>query len=120
MHPIVKDARREPDKMKEVSWSFFVSRYLPELAILGVIVLLQGLGIWWLLIGPAEHSNRWIRRAVLAGGAATFAIEGFGLIVRFHRVAKHFPAWVPGWGRGLVMAWALLSLLSLLAFALAH
>jgi predicted MPP superfamily phosphohydrolase len=118
--PDLKAGGSGPDKMNEVSWSFFVTRYLPELAILGVIVLLQALGIWWILIGPAAHAHRWIRRAVLAGGAATFAIEGFGLVVRFHRVAKHFPAWLPGWGRGLVMAWALLSLLSLLAFALAH
>ena len=37
--------------------------------------------------------------------------------MRFHRVAKYFPAWVPGLGTRLGDGWALLSLLSLVAFA---
>jgi uncharacterized protein len=120
MHPIVKDVEGEPDKMEEVYWSLFVSRYLPELAILSAILLLQVVGIWWVLEGPARHAPHWLRRAILLCGIASIAAENFGSLLRFHRVAKYFPVWVANWGRGMVIAWSLISVLYLLAFAIAH
>jgi predicted MPP superfamily phosphohydrolase len=113
---VVMDAQTEPDKMIRVSWSFLVSRFFPELAVLTVILVLQAIGIWWILVGPARNVSQWARRAILSATVISFGIETFGSLLRFHRVARYFPRWMPGWGRGLVMAWAIVSLMSLAAF----
>jgi hypothetical protein len=39
-------------------------------------------------------------------------------LLRFERVAEHFPAWAAGWGRGAVFLWAFLSLLVAGAYGL--
>jgi predicted MPP superfamily phosphohydrolase len=50
----------------------------------------------------------------------SFAIENFASLLRYNRVAKYFPEWFSGWGRGLVICWAILSLLILLALVVAN
>ena len=103
-----------------MSWSLFVTRYLPELSVLALVLLLQAIGIWWVVSGPAAHAPSWVRRTILICGLFSFAAENFASLLRFYRVAKYFPEWLSGWGRGLVICWALFSLMVLLAVAVVN
>jgi predicted MPP superfamily phosphohydrolase len=49
--------------------------------------------------------------------AGSIVLENFGSLLHFNRVTKHFAPGFASWGRGLVMAWALFSILLLLSFA---
>jgi uncharacterized protein len=98
--------------------SVFVSRYLPELALLCTIILIQAAGVLFILRGAAAGASLGIRRLIRWGALGSLALECFASLLRYQRVLRHFPLWFSGWGRGLVMAWALFSILLLLAFAI--
>ncbi len=87
---------------------------------MSLILLLQAAGIWWLLRVPAAGAPPWVRRGILLLGIFSFAIENFASLLRYNRVSKYFPEWFGGWGRGLVICWALFSLLILLAVAVVN
>jgi predicted MPP superfamily phosphohydrolase len=93
----------------------FASRYLPDLIALGLVLVAQALGLFWILRGPAAGAAVGVRRTILACATASFAVLFLGFFLRFYRVAKYFPVWWSGWGRGLVITWAFLSLLWLTA-----
>ncbi len=54
---------------------------------------------------------------------AAFAVSAAAVVteflLRFDRVARHFPAWALGWGRGIAELWAFLSVLLAGSYALA-
>ncbi len=108
---------RAADTMKRV-FSVFVSRYLPELSVLCAVLLMQAAGVWFILHGVAAGASAWVRRTICWVALGSFALECFASLLRYQRVLRHFPPWVGGWGRGLVMAWALFSLMLLVAFVL--
>lgn len=54
----------------------------------------------------------------MAAWAASAAVLTLGFLLRFSRVARHFPEWASGWGRGAVFLWAFLSVLMAAAYAL--
>lgn len=54
----------------------------------------------------------------MAAWAASAAALTLGFLLRFTRVARHFPPWASGWGRGAAFLWAFLSVLTVAAYAL--
>lgn len=105
-----------PTKMGSVPF-VLASRYWPDLVALSVVLVVQSTAGIWILRGPAAGAPPWVRRAIWSAAPLSFAVLMLGFLLRFHRVARHFPPWWPSWGRGLVIAWALLSVLWLLALA---
>ncbi|MGH9557784.1 MAG: hypothetical protein ACRD30_00995, partial [Bryobacteraceae bacterium] len=99
--------------------SRFVFHWLYELIGLSLTLFGQGLGILWILRGPGAHWKPAARRWIWAGALLSFAIVTLGFALRSHRLAQYFPRWWWNWGRGLMIAWGLLSVLLLVAFALA-
>jgi predicted MPP superfamily phosphohydrolase len=84
-------------------------RYLPDLLILAVVLAIQTCGAILLLWGPAAVRTRLARAAVVTSTALSCAVLMFGALLRFARVNRYFPEWWAGWGRGLILAWAFLS-----------
>jgi len=54
----------------------------------------------------------------MAAWTASLLVLALGFLLRFGRVARHFPVWAAGWGRGVAMLWAFLSVLMAAAYAL--
>ena len=98
----------------------FYSRYLPDLVALCVVTLAQSAGLLAILRGPAAGAGKVVRRALVSAWAASLAVLVLGTVLRFARVARYFPSWFSGWGRGIAILWAFLSLLMLAAYALSR
>lgn len=92
-----------------------IARNLPDLAMFGGVLVMQAIGVVWLLRGPAAKSGRGVRTAIMGAWTASFGIVIFGFLLGFARVTRHVPAWWLGWGRGLIIAWAMVSVLLVLA-----
>jgi len=86
-------------------------RYLPDMLILGVVLAIQAGGAMLLLWGSAALRSRLARRALVAGACISFGLLILGFLLRFMRVNRYFPAWWAGWGRGIILTWAFLSVL---------
>ena len=84
-------------------------RNLPDFILLTVVILVQAAGAGLLLWGPARVRVSRLRGAVIAGTVFSAVALMVGFLLRFARVSRHFPPWWVGWGRGLVFAWAFLS-----------
>jgi len=84
-------------------------RALPDLIVLTLVLLIQGIGAVWILRKPGVRASQPARRAVLLGAAASFGLLAFAFLTRFARVAIHFPDGWSTWGRGFGIGWALLS-----------
>ena len=84
--------------------SLFATRYLPDLIALCIVTLAQTAFAWTILLGPGRQSmgrvsqRPWL--SMVAAWAISVAALTLGFLLRFGRVARHFPAWVAGWGRG--------------------
>jgi len=102
------------DKMGIVEWILY-SRYLPDLIILAVVAILQIAGSLYV---RRNLPRTWARLIPWATGIS-LGVVGLGFLLRFNRVARHFPEWAAGWGRGMAVTWAFLSICLLGAFWLA-
>ena len=98
----------------------FSARYLGDLISVFVALLAQGGAVLWILRGPAAGAARSIRRCILLLGGLSAGVVVLALLLRFASVARYFPTWVAGWGRPMALAWALLSLLMLLALGISR
>jgi predicted MPP superfamily phosphohydrolase len=112
---IVED---DADIIKEVPSRFL--RALPDLVILTIVVSAQVVGALWILRRFAANSSVWIRRAIWGGAGLSIGALTFGFLLRFMRIAQYFPAWWPSWGRGLVIMWAMVSVMWLGALVIWH
>jgi len=101
---IVED---EVDKMEEVKDQLL--RSLPDLVVLTVTALTQFAGMWWMLRRLSAKPSRTTRGVVLSALVFSLVFLIFGFLVRFGSVNRHLPMWLPSWGRGLVIAYALCS-----------
>ncbi len=97
-----------------------VARSLPDLVSFGIVLIVQAFGALWILRGPAAKAPRWFRRGILGALASSFVILMAGLLLRFARVTEHFPAWWVAWGRGVILGWAMLSVLLVLAYGVSQ
>jgi predicted MPP superfamily phosphohydrolase len=97
--------------MEEVGERIF--RSLPDLLVLGAALVGQGVMAGWILRrGARRWKGRWSGRAraiVLGLAAISMASAVLGFLLGFARVARHFPAWAPVWGRAGAVDWMLLS-----------
>jgi predicted MPP superfamily phosphohydrolase len=91
-------------------------RVLPDFLVLIVSLLGQTVGLVWLLGWRAAGANRKTKLAIVAVGLLSLTSAVFAFLLRFDRVARHFPLWWPSWGRGLAITWALLSLCWLVGY----
>ena len=95
-------------------------RYLPDLILLGVVLAIQAGGTALLLLGPSAVRSSRARGAILAGAALSGAFLIFGFLLRFARVNRHFPGWWTGWGSGLILTWAFISVLMIAAILISR
>ena len=84
-------------------------RNLPDFILLTAVILVQVAGAGLLLWGPARMRLLRMRWALIAGTVISAVVLMAGFLLRFARVSQHFPPWWSGWGRGLIFAWAFLS-----------
>jgi predicted MPP superfamily phosphohydrolase len=87
------------------------ARNLPDLTLLGMVLLAQAAAVFYLLREPAAHSQSWIRRTILASGGASGIVLIVGFLLMFARVSRYFPVSAASWIRGSAMIWAFLSVL---------
>ena len=85
-------------------------RALPDLFVLIVSLLGQIAGVAWLIGWRADGASRRTKILIAAAGALSMAASLLAFLLRFHRVARHFSGWWIGWGTGLAITWAMLSL----------
>jgi uncharacterized protein len=106
------------DIMEEVPTPFL--RALPDLIVLCLVAAAQSVGALWLLRGFGANWPHRAKSCVIRGTVSSIALLVCAFLLRFVRIAKHLPIWLPSWGRGLVIAWALLSMLWITALVAAH
>ena len=88
------------------------SRYLPDLLVLALVAMLQIAGGLYLRRALRPALGRQIPWAI----GISLGVVVLGFLLRFDRVARHFPQWAAGWGRGMAVTWAFLSVFLLGAF----
>jgi predicted MPP superfamily phosphohydrolase len=87
------------------------ARNLPDLTLLGLVLLAQAAGVFFLLRGPAASSSAWVRRSILASGMVSVTVLIVGFLLMFARVSRYLPVPASSWIRGWAMIWAFLSVL---------
>jgi hypothetical protein len=85
-------------------------RALPDLVVLIVSLLGQVTGVVWLIGWRAAGASHRTKVWIAAAGALSMAASLLAFLLRFPRVARHFPGWWISWGTALAIAWAMLSL----------
>jgi hypothetical protein len=85
-------------------------RALPDLVVLIVSLLGQITGVVWLIGWRLASASRKTKTLIAAVGAISMAASLLTFLLRFHRVARHFPGWWMSWGTGLAITWSMLSL----------
>jgi len=97
-----------------------VLRNWPDLIGLGIVLLVQAAGTLWILHVPAARWPAKVRRAIVALAGVSGGLAIFAFLLRFTRVMRHFAPWWYGWGRGLMLAWALFTMLLVIAWVVTH
>jgi len=85
-------------------------RALPDLVVLIVSLLGQIVAVAWLIGWRGAGASHRSKVLIGIGGALSIAASLLTFLLRFHRVARHFPGWWISWGTGLSITWAMLSL----------
>jgi uncharacterized protein len=106
--------------MRQVPPSLLDVRYTPDMIMLGIVLAIQAGGAGLLVWGPAAVRSLRARVAILAGAAISCVVMIVGFLLRFARVNRHFPPWWAGWGRGLIITWAFLSVLLIAAILISR
>ena len=91
-------------------------RAFPDFLVLIISLLGQTVGLVWLLGWRAAGASLKTKLAIVAVGLLSLASAVFAFLLRFDRVARHFPLWWPSWGRAIAITWALLSLCWLVGY----
>jgi predicted MPP superfamily phosphohydrolase len=97
-----------------------VLRNLPDVIGLTVVLLIQAAGAFWFLRMPAVRASSSLRRIISIAIVASFAVSILAFLLRFSRVTRHFSPWWSGWGRGMMMAWALINVMLVVSLAVSH
>ena len=95
----------------------FTIRDLPDAIALCFVTLVQTACAWALLRERAARESERVRAAIATAWTVSVCALVLEFILNFGWVARHFPAWVLGWGRGLAILWAFLSVLLAAAYA---
>jgi uncharacterized protein len=98
------------------------TRYLPDLFEVCIVMLAQTAVVWAILRDPAGppigRASKHLRSAIVAAWAVSIAVLALGFLLQSGRVARHFPEWAAGWGRGGASLWAFVSLPMAAAYGL--
>ncbi len=97
-----------------------LARSVPDLVAFGGVLIIQAIGVAWILRGPAAKAPAWVRRAIIGATLASLAIVMFGFLLNYARVTRLFPVWWTAWGRGIIIGWAMLSALLIIAFGVSQ
>src|SRR5258708_27075579 len=92
-------------------------RIIPDLIFLAVVLLAQTVGTLWILRRFAAGASRRARLVIQIAAALALVSLVLGFLLRFARFAKLLPGEWLTWGQALVITWALLSMLWLIALA---
>ena len=92
-------------------------RIIPDLIFLAVVILAQTAGTLWILRRFAAGASRRARVVIQAAAILSLVSLVVGFLLRFARFTRFFPGSWLSWGRALVITWALLSMLWLIALA---
>jgi uncharacterized protein len=92
-------------------------RIIPDLTFLVVVVLAQTVGTLWILRRFAASASRRARLAIQTAAALSLVSLMLGFLLRYARFARLIPGAWSTWGQALVISWALLSMLWLIALA---
>ncbi len=95
--------------------SLFSTRNVPDLIAMYFVVLVQSAVVWAILRNPAARASRPVWWGIMAAWAISVCGITIGFLLRFGRIARHFPKWGPGWGRGAAFLWAFSGTMLLLA-----
>lgn len=87
------------------------ARNLPDLTLLGLVLLAQAAAVFYLLRRPAARSQAWVRRLILASGGLSGIALILGFLLMFVRVSRYLPVTPASWIKGSAMIWAFLSVL---------
>jgi len=109
-----------PIRWRQVLLRLLDVRNLPDLILLFAVILVQAAGAALLLWGPTGVRLLRLRWAVIAGTLGSAGLLMLGFLLRFARVNRLFPAWWSGWGRGVIFAWAFLSVFLLAAILISR
>src|SRR5690349_15302269 len=90
-------------------------RIIPDLIFLAVVILAQTAGTLWILRRFAAGASRRARLVIQAAAVLSLVSLVLGFLLRFARFTRFFPGGWLSWGRALVITWALLSMLWLIA-----
>lgn len=91
-----------------------------EVCELALVLVIQMVGVLWILRGPAASAPAWVRRSLWIFTLVSAAGVTLGFALRFYRFSKYFSPWWGGWGSGLLSCWALLSVLLISALAVSN
>jgi predicted MPP superfamily phosphohydrolase len=92
-------------------------RIIPDLIFLVLVVLAQAGGTLWILRRFAAGASRRARLVIQVAAALSLVSLVLGFLLRYARFAKLLPGEWLTWGQALVITWALLSILWLIALA---
>jgi len=92
-------------------------RIIPDLIFIAVVILAQTAGTLWILRRFAAGASRRARLVIQAAAVLSLVSLVLGFLLRFARFTRFFPGGWLSWGRALVITWALLSMLWLIALA---
>src|SRR5947209_2061388 len=84
-------------------------RVLPDLVVLTASVLSQIIALVWLLGWRFAAATRRTKSLIAAVCTLSMAASMLTFLLRFHRLARHFPGWWLSWGISLAITWAMLS-----------
>lgn len=95
----------------------FTVRNLPDVVALSFVTLAQAAWVRALLKEQWARESQHARRAILAGWSASMTVLLAGFLPVFTSIDRLFPAWAEGWGRGIAILWAFLSILLAASYA---
>jgi uncharacterized protein len=96
----------------------FTIRNLPDALAVCFVMLVQTACARALLRERAARESKRVRAGIMAAWTVSAALLALGFLLSFGEIGRYFPHWVHGWGRGLTVLWALLSILLVSSYAL--
>lgn len=93
----------------------WILRYISDIIAFSGVILIQAFGLWWILRYRAAKESRLVRGAICVAALGSFAAVTLAFFLRFGRVSRFFSPWWIGWGRGLIISWALVSVMLVFA-----
>lgn len=75
------------------------------------VTTVQAAWVWALLGERAARESARVRRAIRIGFALSLAVVMMGFLLVVSPIERHVPVWARGWGQGIAILWAFLSVL---------